>query len=528
VGRLASNSEGVEFEMPDGDDDETSAVNRPGGVKALLKQLNNKFGDSHVKLPDGTVPTPKKPFAPRTAVNRAAVREPSQQGGDDGTSPPKGVRAMLQKEVKSSFVKLPDGSTPKVPLVVKKQQVEEKEQLSADDDYEPAPVQADLNLHLQDSEYEAHPWGESDGYENGSRAPPQLLHPAQQYEHAQQARAQRNGPANPTGGWDQQSALPMSDYPQQDQGGRPRGPGPSLPGLSDYPPQSARSVPREQQEPMMRNSGRQQPGPGTTRGPNHGHAPHSGHRGHMGGPPGGGRGHLDGARHTTAEAHLHGDRRVAPGHPDTNVHGDRRGPPGRHHGPPHGHNVGGHPPLHDSPPHVPQREQMRAEDVYNKGTYQNGMPLGNGRDAGRETARREIRTREKEQMREREPMAREREPTAREREVRVRETAGREPMPREPKKREGIVREPPVQPPAPPALLPGPGLKPAVNARPGYPGGRSPSQCHHTSADLAGIGGSVNQCKWLLSLTCVYTPLSRSNATESAESTKPVASCQDT
>jgi len=146
---------------------------------------------------------------------------------------------------------------------------------------------------------------------------------------------------------------------------------------------------------------------------------------------------------------------------------------------------------------------MRAEDVYNKGTYQNGMPLSNGRDAGRETARREIRTREKEQMREREPMAREREPmarereplarerdpTAKEREVRARETAGREPMPRDPKKREGIVREPPVQPPAPPALLPGPGLKPAVNARPGYPGGRSPSPCHHTSADLAGIVG---------------------------------------
>jgi hypothetical protein len=36
-------------------DDEASAVNRPGGVKAMLTQLNNKYSDSHVKLPDGTV-----------------------------------------------------------------------------------------------------------------------------------------------------------------------------------------------------------------------------------------------------------------------------------------------------------------------------------------------------------------------------------------------------------------------------------------------------------------------------------------
>jgi hypothetical protein len=34
--------------------DMSTAVNRPGGVKALLQQLNTKFVDSHVKLPDGT------------------------------------------------------------------------------------------------------------------------------------------------------------------------------------------------------------------------------------------------------------------------------------------------------------------------------------------------------------------------------------------------------------------------------------------------------------------------------------------
>jgi hypothetical protein len=55
-----------------GDDDEASAVNWPGGIKAMLKQINNKYSDSHVKLPDGTVPTPAKKKGLREASAGAA------------------------------------------------------------------------------------------------------------------------------------------------------------------------------------------------------------------------------------------------------------------------------------------------------------------------------------------------------------------------------------------------------------------------------------------------------------------------
>jgi len=171
-----------------GDDDEASAVNRPGGVKALLQQLNNKFSDSHVKLPDGTVPTPakKNTFVKRSDLPAREIGQPAasqQQGSAEGgdASPPKGVRAMLQREVKSSFVKLPDGSTIKnVPPPATKKAAAPAP-AAVDDDYEPAPLHlpnlqedAAAPLHLPDLNLQEH----VDEYEKGSRSAPQLLHSA--------------------------------------------------------------------------------------------------------------------------------------------------------------------------------------------------------------------------------------------------------------------------------------------------------------------------------------------------------------
>ena len=453
-----------------GDDEEASAVNRPGGVKALLKQLNNKYSDSHVKLPDGTVPTPaKKTFvkpAPARPIRdeQPALRQLQVDSADGGdVSPPKGVRAMLQKEVKSSFVKLPDGSTLKhAPPVAKKvEEAPAPATAASDDDYEPAPLHPpDLNLQVE-AEYD-------DEYDKASRAPPQLLHPAAPPLHYQRPEAmttsqpqpraqphnapqqpQRRAPGgHPPGGYADQSTPcqppsppVLSDYPVQgDTGVRRRGQSPPI--LSDYP-QTSRSVQRQESPPeIVRNGSRS-----ATRG-----APPQGH--HQGSPPQHGSGYMAGAP---------GGR-----HEDN----ERRGPAGgRGAG---GQGMGGHPQPRHAAPHR-QREQMRPEDVYNPRTFQNGVHLGHGREPGarepgREPTRREAKGREKESNRERdvgrdrEPMVREREPLAREprareprepmaRESRSRDGMGREPMGRDPIGRDGMGHH--VLPPAPPALLPG-------------------------------------------------------------------------
>ena len=236
--------------------DEASAIDRAGGVKALLKQLNNKFGDSHVQLPDGTVPTKKIAIAPKKALPSAPQEGHHANGGvvSDASSPPKGVRAMLQKEVKSSFVKLPDGSTPvrKEPPSVSQKDNEPQlqyAQLSSDDDYEPAPVQLDLNL--QEIEYAAQPAqpaqqrDDGDEYNRNSAAPPQLLQQqGSQYHQLQQ-------PPSHLQEYQLQSSPELSDYPARtnDPGVWPRGPSPpEQPVLSDYPQQQGYMQPGQPME----------------------------------------------------------------------------------------------------------------------------------------------------------------------------------------------------------------------------------------------------------------------------------------
>ena len=68
-----------------------SAVQKPGGVKAMLAQLNSKYSDSHVQLPDGTIPTGKVnvPLSSRGRNGRNLGKdeksgEGSGEGGADG------------------------------------------------------------------------------------------------------------------------------------------------------------------------------------------------------------------------------------------------------------------------------------------------------------------------------------------------------------------------------------------------------------------------------------------------------------
>jgi len=497
--------------MAGGEDDEASAVNRPGGVKALLKQLNNKFGDSHVKLPDGTVPTPaKKPFTPKVPnrVNREHEQQaPQVQTGGlqpDGseTSPPKGVRAMLQKEVKSSFVKLPDGSTlERAPPPVKVHKpFSAPEQRSSDDDYDPAPVPPDLNL--QETEYETDTWEHDDEYESSSAAPPQLLHGmAPQHQRMyrgphepERALPQQSPAASGMGGPGSQfSPTVMSDYPvaKENQGVfsmRQASP----PALSDYP-QTARPAQHGQPYDSGMRKGSRHAGRGQVPGDQ--------------GPPQGNRG--PGApssarlpdRGRQSEANASVDRRFA------NAERQPQGPP------PGRSMVSHHQQQRQSPPQQhKQKEQLGPEDVYNHVNYHNGVPTRE-RIKREEPLNRDAKSRERDSKKERE-VAREREPVFRERErVREREVpsreaagreptqraamnreggTGREPMTRDPgigrdpnapargvHGRDGLVRDgPPSQPPAPPALLAGQGPKPPSNGRSGYSAGEARS-CYH-------------------------------------------------
>ena len=101
------------------------AVKASGGVKAMLAQLNSKYSDSHVQLPDGTVPTArvnipskKKWEKPSSSNGQSSDARGERGGGGQGGAPGDdtgGVKARLaaiKMQHKDSFVRLPDGTIP--------------------------------------------------------------------------------------------------------------------------------------------------------------------------------------------------------------------------------------------------------------------------------------------------------------------------------------------------------------------------------------------------------------------------------
>jgi hypothetical protein len=86
-----------------------------GGVKAMLSRIKEQFRDSHVQLPDGTVPKGKLNIGKRThQPKESAPTVPSEKVHSEAG--PQGVKAKLAElnsKFSGSFVQLPDGTVPK-------------------------------------------------------------------------------------------------------------------------------------------------------------------------------------------------------------------------------------------------------------------------------------------------------------------------------------------------------------------------------------------------------------------------------
>jgi hypothetical protein len=116
---------GKEGEQNGGSIETTGTVRSTGGVKALLKQLNSKYSDSHVQLPDGTVPggkpvplvRSKSKFSNQgTNGNENSVPKPAVDGAGGSASGVKARLAEINSKHKNSFVRLPDGTVPAKPV----------------------------------------------------------------------------------------------------------------------------------------------------------------------------------------------------------------------------------------------------------------------------------------------------------------------------------------------------------------------------------------------------------------------------
>ncbi len=116
--------EGGNNEQPNGVINDPATVRSTGGVKALLKQLNSKYSDSHVQLPDGTVPGGKPVSLVRSKTKPGGLggsngNENSLPKSGDGGGGASGVKARLAEinsKHKNSFVRLPDGTVPAKPV----------------------------------------------------------------------------------------------------------------------------------------------------------------------------------------------------------------------------------------------------------------------------------------------------------------------------------------------------------------------------------------------------------------------------
>ncbi len=90
-----------------------------GGVKAMLSRIKEQFRDSHVQLPDGTVPKGKLNIGKRTAQPKEsaptvpAEAETTRIGSEAGPQGVKAKLAELNSKFSGSFVQLPDGTVPK-------------------------------------------------------------------------------------------------------------------------------------------------------------------------------------------------------------------------------------------------------------------------------------------------------------------------------------------------------------------------------------------------------------------------------
>lgn len=171
--------------------EEGGSVKASGGVKAMLAQLNSKYSDSHVQLPDGTVPTTrvnigggkKKGYESGGTQKGQGSPDGGDAGGGGAGEGEGGVKARLAAIAathKDSFVRLPDGTVPpKKKWEAPKQPahnnynsggearggapVLEQEESSANTDYATPSAPADLGLQMEGSQEVAYPYPSQGG-----------------------------------------------------------------------------------------------------------------------------------------------------------------------------------------------------------------------------------------------------------------------------------------------------------------------------------------------------------------------------
>ena len=95
-----------------------------GGVKAMLNKIKEQFRDSHVQLPDGTVPKGKINITKKPTKDSVSIAQPVTESEGPSKAETQGVKAKLAElnsKFSNSFVKLPDGSVPSSSSTPKKQ-----------------------------------------------------------------------------------------------------------------------------------------------------------------------------------------------------------------------------------------------------------------------------------------------------------------------------------------------------------------------------------------------------------------------
>jgi hypothetical protein len=93
-----------------------------GGVKAMLNKIKEQFRDSHVQLPDGTIPKGKINITKKTSKepiprSQPATAETPKGAGGQGV---KAKLAELNAKYSNSYVQFPDGSVPSSSSTAKK------------------------------------------------------------------------------------------------------------------------------------------------------------------------------------------------------------------------------------------------------------------------------------------------------------------------------------------------------------------------------------------------------------------------
>jgi hypothetical protein len=108
-----------------------------GGVKAMLSRIKEQFRESHVQLPDGTIPKGKLNIGKRTLqqpkVSAPIATEVKLVRSEAGLQGVKAKLAELNSKYSGSFVQLPDGTVSRSVSTAKKAAAKDEREENQDD-----------------------------------------------------------------------------------------------------------------------------------------------------------------------------------------------------------------------------------------------------------------------------------------------------------------------------------------------------------------------------------------------------------